>query len=277
MSRAFGRIQEVYDITRLLQDTELPKYKTDRKRCTWEDIAETPERVEIYLPDQAIEFLASKPIKIMNSPFLRYTLTQIPDTEEEDRFIKFTSKIPRDEFKRELMFYVGMLLSSYNPDDLTDIFNTPGEYDDTLPLYLEYLYLKFAGKEKEFSLKQINLLKRYVKYFPKAFKDYQDFADLKEDARYADLTSEEYERFQNLSLEKDADIECFAKDCLAQLSSMESALALIEQAKTEDEIKQVILALMLNKNRCREDVLTNMGIESSGFKRLRKEINTLKK
>ena len=53
------------------------------------------------------------------------------------------------------------LLSSYNRDNPKEEYGIPNEYDDTLPLLLEYLYLKYANKEDEFSIKHLNELKGF--------------------------------------------------------------------------------------------------------------------
>ena len=106
MSRVFGRSYDVYNISKELQDAKFERFKRDNSISTWDKISESPEKIEMYLPDVAIDFLTSKKIKIMRTPFLKYTLTQIPDNEEQSRFIKFPSLLPRNEFKRELLFYV---------------------------------------------------------------------------------------------------------------------------------------------------------------------------
>ena len=134
MSRIYGKAYEVYNITKDLEETKLPKYKRDNTKSSWDEIETTPEKIEIYLPDRAIDFLTSKKTKIMKTPFLKYTLTQVPEEESEERFIRFPSLSPKEEFKRELMFYMGMLLSSYNRDNPKEEYGIPNEYDDTLPL-----------------------------------------------------------------------------------------------------------------------------------------------
>jgi hypothetical protein len=277
MSRIIGRMYDVYQISTELNSVRFPKYKKDYRECSWDDIEKTPERIEMYLPEKAIDFLSSKKIKIMRTPFLKYTLTQIPDKEEEDRYIKFPSLLPKIEFKRELMFYIGTLLSSYHGDSPGNIYTIPGEYDDVLPLLLEYLYLKDAGREDEFSLKKLIDLQKFNKTYPMFFDNYQDFQNLRESARFADLSQEKMDKFDQLCVEKDSEIESLTKDSVVLLSSLDGTLSLIDMIGTRDEFKKLIEELMLNESDNRGKVLRERGIDSFGYKRLRKEIKSLKK
>ena len=272
MSRIFGKMFDVYNVSKELKNADLPKFKRDNSLSSWNEIDVTPERIEIYLPDKAIEFLTCKKTKIMKTNFLKYTLTQVPDSYEEERFIKFPSHKPKNEFKRELMFYMGMLLSSYSPDFDESDFYVSHEFDDTLPLYLEYLYLKESDKEKDFSLKHLNELKKYTKDFPKSYDDYEEFENFRRDANYNNLDKIKTEKFIKLCKEKDEDITNFTRDCVIQLSSMEGVLALIEKVKSKEDIKKVIEELMLNKHGSRGLVMSCYGIDSYGYKSLRKEI-----
>ena len=277
MSRVYGRAYDVYSITKLLEETEIKKYKRDNQKTTWADIEYTPEKIITYLPDCAIDFLAEKKVKIMKTPFLKYTMTQIPDNEEQDRFIKFPSLIPKEEFKRELMFYIGMILSNYNRDNDSDEYEISDEYEDTLPLLLEYIYLKLAGKDDKFVIKHLNKLKSYQKNYIYFYDDYKDFEDLKREAEFANLDKIRYEKFQNLCKDKEDEISSLTKDSLSQLSSLEGTLAIIDSCTTKEELKKIIEELMLNKKNNRGIILRGREIESYGYKRLRKEIEKNRK
>ena len=276
MSRICGRAYDVYSITKDLEETKLPKYKKDNTKTSWDEIEITPEKIEIYLPDKAIDFLASKKTKIMKTPFLKFTLTQIPEEENEERFIKFPSLTPKEEFKRELMFYMGMLLSSYNKDNPNEKYGIPNEYDDTLPLLLEYLYLKYVNKEDKFSIKHLNELQSYQEDYITFYDDYQDFQDLRRKARFAYLSQEKYEKFQALCIDKENEITSLTNDSIIQLSSLEGVLGIIELLDKED-IKTIIEKLMINEKYNRSEVLKEYGIESFGYKRLRKELEQYKR
>lgn len=279
MSRLYGRIYDVHRVTEELLESEkyLPKYKKDTKLSSWQEIETTPEKVEMYLPDQAIDFLMSKKIKIYKNPLREYTLVSLPTEADEERKVVFNSLLPYNEFKRELMFYVGMILSDYNHDKEENLYEIPHEYDDLLPLLLEYLYMKKAGKEKDFILKHLNELVRLSKFFDVEYKDYQDFNDFKAKVQLCALNGKKLENFRNLCEEKDNDIIKATQNNIVQLSSLEALLGVLETINSEEDIKELIKDLMLNKNGSRNEVLMDRGIDSYGFKRLKKELQTRKK
>ena len=57
MSRVLGRAMDVLQIVNYLQDSELPKYIKDKSTTTWEAIEQVPNKLKIYLPDSAIDFI----------------------------------------------------------------------------------------------------------------------------------------------------------------------------------------------------------------------------
>ena len=202
MSREMGKSYEVYQIASELNKTSFPVYRRDNRESSWDEIETTPERLELYLPDVAIDFLTSKKVKLYKTPFRKYTLTQIPENNQEDRFIKFPSLRPKEEFKRELMFYMGMLLSSYHIDDPEDEYIIPGEYDDLLPNILEYLSLKEDKREEFFSIKHLNELKKFNKTYPRFYDDYKDFQELENRSRFSSISPEKMENFRQLSIDR---------------------------------------------------------------------------
>ena len=277
MSREMGKSYEVYQIASELNKTSFPVYRRDNRESSWDEIETTPERLELYLPDVAIDFLTSKKVKLYKTPFRKYTLTQIPENNQEDRFIKFPSLRPKEEFKRELMFYMGMLLSSYHIDDPEDEYIIPGEYDDLLPNILEYLSLKEDKREEFFSIKHLNELKKFNKTYPRIYDDYKDFQELENRARFSSISPEKMENFRQLSIDRAYEMEEETKKSVVQLSSLDGALSLIDITKTPDEFKQLIEELMLNKDNDRAQVLRKRKIDSYGYKRLRKEIDLRRK
>lgn len=277
MSRVMGKSYEVYQISKELNEANIPKYKNDTRDTNWKVIEETPEQIEMYLPDCAIEFLAKKKVKILKTPFLKFTLTQIPDDDKEDRFIKFPSLFPKQEFRRELMFYMGMLLASYNQDKDAETYNIPMEYEDTLPLLLEYLYMKEEGIEDQFSIKHLNQLKKFNKTYPSMYDSYKDFQVLEKGADFVYLDDRKRENFENLCEEREQEISSLTKDSVVQLSSFEGALSLIDQTTTVSDFKELIEELMLNKTQNRGDILASRDISSFGYKRLRKELDTYRR
>lgn len=277
MSRVFGKAFDVYNVAKELKETKFERYKRDNRECSWTDIEQTPEKIEIYLPDRAIDFLSSKKTKIIKTPFNRYTNMQIPGKENEERYIRFPSLLPKIEFKRELIYYMGMLLSSYREDDLSEDLGIREEYEDVLPLILEYLYLKSVGEEDKFSIKHLNEMKKFTKEYMTFYDDYQDFSDLRRTANLSSLDEKRYQNFQQLCIDKDTEITSFTHDCITQLSSMEAALSIIDSIKDIEDIKKIIEELMLNEKGNRSHVLIEREINSYGYRRLRKEIETYRK
>ena len=276
MSRILGRIYDVYNTTKELEEAKLPKFKIDNRETSWKDIVTTPEKLEYYYSDKVKDFLLSKKVKLMKTPFAKYTLTQVPENEIEDRFIRFPSLTPKNEFKRELMFYMGMLLSSYRQDK-DNIYEISSEYDDTLPLLMEYLYLKDANEENKFDVKHLYQLKKYQKSFLKFCKDYQDFEDFKREVNFASMDEKKYKKFQELCQEKEDEITSFTKDSVIQMSSYEGLLGIIDNVTSESDIKDLIEKLTLNEKESRASILKEYDIDSYGYKKLRKKIESYNK
>lgn len=272
MSRTLGRVYDVYNVSKELSEANFLKYKDGKEKTTWDEIEVAPEKIDYYFTDKIIDYLTSKKIIVMKTPFLKYTLTQVPDFEDEERFIKFPSLKPKNDFKRELMFYVGMLLSSYKKDKDEDIYGISNEFDDTLPLLLEYLYLKEENKEDTFDIKHLNQLKKYQKDYIKYYKDYQEFEDFKRETSFSLLSETKYDNFLKLCQDKEDEMFQFTKDSIIQLSSYEGLLGIIENVTSEKDIRELIEKLTLNKNENRASILKEYDIESFGYKRLRKKI-----
>jgi hypothetical protein len=277
MSRVFGRSYDVYQISKLLQEEPIKKFKRDNSLSSWGEIGEAPEKIEMYLPDEAVDFLLREKIKIMKNPFMKYTLTQVPDNASESRFVKFPSLLPREEFKRELLFYVGMLLSDYRKDSKNEENGIENEYMDVIPLILEYLILKEENKEDRFSIKHLNQLRSFNRDYPKFYDSYTEFDELRRDSEFANLEKTKLEKFRRLCQEREDEIIKLTKESISELSSFEGALGVIETAKTKEDFKEIIRLLMLNERGNRGVELYNLGIESYGYKRLRKEISKCKK
>ena len=55
MSRLSGRSMELYQTSRLLAESNIPKYKKDKGKTNWEDVIMAPEKIDIYLPENAVE------------------------------------------------------------------------------------------------------------------------------------------------------------------------------------------------------------------------------
>ena len=277
MSRILGRSIDVLQIVTYLQESNIPKYKKDKKDSTWDNIKNVSNEISIYLPNSAIDFLNKGEITIKKSPLRLYTLTSVPDFPDEKRFIKFPSNKPIKEFEREYAFYLGLLLAKCHIDTEEELLELGTEFDDLLPLLLDYLHLKENNKEDQFSIKHLNEIKEFSKYYKKIYDGYNDFYDFTSNAETSSLGDKEYKNFLALCAEKDAEMEKLTLEDIVKLSSLEAALQIIDRNYTKEDFKKLIDVLMSNKDFSRSSVLYENKIDSFGYKRLRKEIDKYKK
>lgn len=265
---------DVYQVSKDLVGASLPRYKKDNRICSWPTIGQTPDLVRMYLPKKAIELLAEEPIIIRKNLFAIYTDTHLPDFDGDTRTISFPSLLPKEEFRRDLMFYIGMILSSYKKDSENEIQN---EYDDVLPFLLDYLYLKEVDREDSFSLKHLNILKKQGKVFNSFFDGYQKLKALKDNPKYCSLSDEQRDKFVLTCIERKNELDAITEDTVPFFSSLDGALEIIDMAKSKEEIKSIIEQLILNEKENRKAVLEDLGIKPIGYKRLIKEIDSKKK
>lgn len=259
MSRIMGRSLELYNISKDFLGTNIPQYKPDRTVITDDELLDAPEAIRMYLPETAIQYIKDHPISVAVRRFNKGTTTiaPIPGVEDTPYMIVNSSKM-REEYKRELIFFLGDMLTKINFDmmHLTD-FEIPCQFGTFLPIYLDYLYHRETGKEDTFSLKYLD--------------------ELKDNAtRYVPI----YERYNNAP--ERFDINKFLVDTLTFLtpfSSMDAALQAGEKLGDDKEaIKKLIDEFIQNENHnSREHILYDRGIETVGFKSLRKELKRCEK
>ena len=274
MSKIYGRGYDVYQFYKTISERKIPKYKEhDVKKCSWSEITASSEKIEIYLSKKTIDFLESKEIKITRNIFSRSIMTQIPCPSFDERIIEFPSLIPREEYKRNFNFYLGMLLSGYKEDLDDEVYGIKEEFDDVLPLLLEYLYLKEAGKADEFLSKHFNEIRYTGKSYIKAYDEYNDFIKFRNDSDTSDLDPVRLERFKQLCIDKEHYMNEGIRDCLTPISSLDSVISIYEQIKSPSEYKELIERLMVNEKGNRGLILQDMGIETYGFKQLRKVLD----
>lgn len=277
MSKILGRAYDVLNTVNYIQESGIPRYKWDKNKSSWESIEEVPNKLKIYLPESAIEFIEKEKIEIKKSPLRFYTLTNVPEYEDETRYIRFCSNKPYKEFEREYSFYIGCLLSSYQIDTEEELLEMGKEYDDLLPILFDYLYLKTYGDENRFSLKHIHEIKYFSRVFAKIFQNYNNFCEFYNNAETRSLTDEEYKSFQEVSYDRDEGMEKSTMENIVKLSALDAVLQLKDKDLGPDEYKKLIEDLMINKDESRSSILYEKGIDSYGYKRLRKEIDIIKK
>lgn len=277
MSRILGRANDVLNISNTLKNTDLLSYNKDNRKSSWEKIDNIKEELIDYLPSIAIDFINKDKISILKNPLRIYTFTSVPEYKDENRIIRFPSLTPKKEFEREYAFYLGLLLSSYQNDTEEELLELGREYDDIIPLLIEYVYLKENNLEDRYSIKYLNELKKYTRYYSKNYKKYKKFYDFYNNAETHDLDDREYENFKELSDYYDEEMERVTLPNIIKLSSFDATLQIIDKNYNHLEYKQLIRELMLNKDESRSSILYERGIESYGYKRLNKEINNKKR
>ena len=277
MSKILGRVNDVLNVSKELKEADIPKYIKDKSKTTWDNIEKVKNDLSIYLPDIAIDFINQDKIYMYKSPLRIYTFTSIPEYEDERRFIRYPSLTPKKEFEREYSFFLGLLLSSYHMDTQEEIMEIGKEYDDILPLLLDYLYMKQNNKEDKYALKFLNFIDKFLKRYQKSYKKYDEFCDTLFNTDTYEFNDDELEHFENHCKETESEFEEYTMNKLIKLSSLDGMLQIIDKNYDEKEFKKLIEELVINEDFSRTAILYDKGIESYGYKRLRKEIEKYKK
>ena len=273
MSRLYGKSVDVYSASYKLVDRKIPKYKRDRSKTTWEEVIISPEEIEIYLPQNAIDIIEKNPIKIIQSPLAFKSASLLPKNDKEEPVMFFPRYSAIEEYKRELVFFLGELLSSKVPDKLPDDNSIPCEYSDVLGLLLEYLYLKENGKEDSFSSKHLNELLYNAKRYVKSYRNFQSAIVSKKSSELYLYRDSDIEKMNNNIDKMEKQFLDATLINLVPLSSMDAVLQIVDQIESKEDIKELIRVLVENENHDRQNILHDYGIDSFGYKRLTKEID----
>lgn len=272
MSRLYGRSLDVYSVSKHLVDNKPEKHKREKDKTTWEEVTECPSLIEDYLPSSAVKIIESKPIRVVGSPFVVKEGSLF--VEGEDPTLLFPRWTPIDEYKRELVYFLGTVLANENCDKMPNDNSIPCEFSSVLSLLLEYLYLKEQGKEDSFSPKHLKELlynaKKYIISYDNYHKNLLDKRayDMFSDGGYQDLG--ELDSYYD---KQEKDILKATLQCLVPYSSMDATLQIIERYKDKAEIKELIDMLVQNPNNDRQKALNDLGIETYGYNSLKKEID----
>ena len=274
MSRLYGRSFDAYETSKYLIESKLPKYKEENKKINLDELMDSTTVLDFYLPDSAIDYLMNYPIHIVKSILVPRNLSTLPNEKEKNATIYFKGFNLKEEYKRELVFFLGTVLSIINPDRLPDDYELNCEYGDVFSLLLEYLYLKKENKEDSFSLKHLNSLVWNGSRYVKSYDDYQRYliSDRNKDLYY--LSDNDLSERDDYNKRLETQFLSSTLNTIVPLSSMDGVLQLIDMLKDDNEIKELIKQLFENKNNNRGEILNEFGIESYGLKRLRKEIES---
>ena len=250
MSRLYGRVEDVNSISKYLIEKYSKVYQPDKTIIEDHELIEAPILVFPYLSSDTVKYINDCNIQVYWDK--RIDGTVYSGQGEEENCIIFNTKQMIEEYKTDLIYFIGDLLRRKNLDYMQDEHDIMCQYSDVLPLLIEYLFYKEQGKVDTFSERNLSDLalnsKSYVKLYER-FNRHQN-------------SKKEYELLNNTLLH------------LIPLSSMDATLQLIDKiGNNKDELVLLIQSLIDNKNHNREDIINERNISTYGFKRLRKEID----
>ena len=280
MSRIYARSCELVNLSQYLNSFKIQKHQKDNEKIPWEEVALGENDLELYLTDDCIKFLTSKPIAICKDPLSRHAKRSVP-VDNEQTMVSFPSFIAKKEYQRELVFLLGLMLSLNKPDDDTNPFSyeVKDEYRDVLPLFAEYLFLRENGKDDIYSLKRLEELKTRTKDFPRVIGDYKNRVEKAEDMlRNSSIMPKKwYDEYIAFKGESIGEIEKLTYDTLIPFSSMDATLQLIDMNLSQEEIKEFIDRMFKNESGNRTDIIKDYGVSSNKYKRLIKEFEKYKR
>ena len=274
MSRLYGRAFDVFQISKYIKEHEIPKYTENNKKITIDGLIDSSGILGLYLPDSAIDFIKNHPVEICKTPFIPRSMSSFPTQKNPKPVICFKGVNFKEEFKREFIFFLGCLLSEVNPDELPKSKDLPCEYGDLLPLLLEHLYLKENGEEERFLPKHLNALKFNADSYQRVYEDHQKHLVSNRSKELDIMSYKTLSQIEENQAREEKEFLTNTLKLLVPFSSVDGALQIIDKLKTEDEIKDFIKVLYENKNNNRQEIMKDYDIESYGYKRLRRAIDT---
>ena len=254
MGRILARSEEVYRFSNDLNGMTFREYVPDKRPISEDELVEAPNKVRLYLPDYCVAYLQQHPIGYGINKRSRDVLLYPPkDIEQDEPIMTIPSDELRAEYRRDLIYFIGLIFARFNNDiQYLNSLDIPAQYASFLQTYLDLLYCKHEGLEDTF-------LDKYIK-------------DLKENAR---VYIKKYEKFNKR--QKDRDYPEFIMNTLLVLQSFASMDAAIQVGEkygdNVDEIRKLIHEFIVNKDHNdREHLLADRGIDTVGFKALRKKL-----
>ena len=273
MSKLIGLSTDVYNVYKRLNDEKIVHYKKDLHNTTWENVIDVEKDIEMYIPENAKERLKESKITIVKAPLKRNTIVSIPTEEGDVPTIYFPSFNAKEEYKKELVYYFGMLLREENKDKEADFYNIPSMYQDVLPLLLEYAYLDNMNFNQVFSIQKLHELYISSRDYIKAYNDNKKIEEINYNSKY--LTREQYEKVYNNYKKYLETFENVTLDYLIPLASLDATLQITDN-KDKYDLKEVINKLYENKDNDRTKIIRDLGIDTYRFNRLNKEIDKYK-
>ena len=250
MSRLYGRVEDVNSISNYLIDNYKKVYVPSFKEIELEELIDTPKKIFQYLSKDSINYFNECDVKMCWNGKIAGTIYNSAD--EEENVIFFRTKQMREEYKTDLIYYIGDLLGRKNNDIIQNQYDISCQYRSLLPLLIEYLYLKEDNREETFSDRNISDLRMNAKEYHKLYNRFKKFP----------FWFSEEKLLNNTLL------------YLIPLSSLDATYQIIDKyGNDKDKIRYLIQKLIDNENHNREEIMNDENINTYGFKRLRKEID----
>lgn len=269
MDRVLGRAQDLKSISE-----ELKKMKTriclgDVKAVTIDDVRDSFSKYSIYIPESAKDYLRSRKIIVKKPGFLTTTAV--------NSGVFCTKRFPTVEDESEFAFFIGRVLANYRNDARSDGFSFPAEYAALLPMLMEYLYCKETEREEIFYKQYLNRAKKDAKTFLKESEEYRKEMEKAEKYNTVFSTESSYRMYNFLSMNAGNTYHNAVLDAVYFISGLEALLQVNDKYKTESEIRDLIEVLFRNEGNDRSAILYDLGIDSYGYRAIRKHIEEGKK
>lgn len=253
MSRLYGRVEDVNNVSKYLIDNYKKLYIMSYKDIDDEELIDSPKKVFPYLSKDTINYINDCDIQIRWNNKIAGTIYS--GVGEDDNIIFFKTRQMKEEYKTDLIYFIGDLLRRKNLDYMQDEHDIMCQYSDVLPLLIEYLYLKEIGKEEVFSERNLSDLRLNAKQYHRIYERCKKFPYL----------------FSKKSLLDNTLLY------LVPLSSIDATLQIIDSiGNNKEELRVLLQELIDNNNHNREEILNERNVNTYGFKRLRKEIDLRK-
>lgn len=281
MSRIYARSNELFDTCKTINAIHIKRHKPNRTMVDWNDLENCPNLIECYLSKDAVDLLSNHKIEILKDPFSLHARRSNIVENESTRVSFPTLFFAREEFKRELVFLLGLILGLQNIDKEREDFSydIQDEYRDVLPLLLEYLYMKDSSQEDKYSLKKLWEIKTWVKDYIKNVAEYRKRVEAGETLLRTGvyLSSDGFEGTLAYRDENIENIENLTQHVITPFSSMDATLKIIDMNLSQDEVKALLDKLYKNECGDRARVMESYGIKQDGYKRLIKEFEQHKR
>ncbi len=261
----YVRSTDVFEILMEIRKSKIEKYKENFSLIEWDDLEKAKNKILLYIPKGAVDFLNSKEIKINKTSVLSKEGESISKNGEMSLNLH---NIPREEHIKKYLSCLGKVLNDYSPDINVDF----SEYQNLISFLLEYLYLKDLNKESEFKKEHLYKLLVSAKKYLKLYSKYYD--DLLSMGKKITKTSSEIDiqRIEDSMTNRKIEFVEETGFYLSKLSSLDVTLTIANDIDDPEDFQSILALLINNKDHNRSKIINDLGISSYNFNSIRKEL-----